>query len=244
MAQFTIELFEFALLVHRPVGLTVLFPAKSHALSLDIDGKILSIGAGSSIFLVDEKGAPLPAEATKVLNPDTFVFDMAKVVSKPVRVPVATLTGATVNAALINARVILSGGTLKELPKSGDPLTWVFDNGHTQAVTDSAEFTHPIGDNEKMHLVVNGTAFPILAGDRLRLQNQDVVGDVGEFVELEEFEALCGLTQAAGAPPPTRFRANADQKRFKMLGSLRVFEAATFFGGEFVCALASIASDD
>ena len=244
MPNFSITIFEFALLVHRKnVGLTVLFPADGHSLWLT-DGKGTSrpIANGSEIVLCDPAGNPVPLQATPVTNKNTYVVDLEAVTPSPVAVPVSTLSGA-IDPQRLNARVILAGGSLTEQPCFVDPgKVWIF-NGQTRPVTDTAVFTHSINANEQYALVINKTAaVPISAGDTLELANRDDLGaPPHDFIELDEYLALCAL---AGAAPKMTI---ADPTRKPVTRSVLPWGAKVAFeppkpGESNVCGIASIDS--
>jgi hypothetical protein len=240
MAEFSIRIFEFALLVYRPQGLTVLSPSHGHGLSLIFsDGTKRPIGPVASIVLADKDGRPLPPKPTAVANPGEFVFRMEEAVDPDVRVAASMLNGSVPGE--LNARIVLSGGTVRELDCSFGSITWEFDNGLRRAVTDQVVFTHPIGDDETLHLIVNDIAIPIRAGDQLTLNNEDSFG-AGSFLEIEEFKTMCEMVQRADAPPPVNLRGKT---RLPKLGSLRLFESTEVAAGtDFVCAVGQIDHHD
>jgi hypothetical protein len=239
MAEFSIKIFEFALLVYGPEGLTVLSPSHGHALSLIANnGDKFAIAAGATIVLADQNGRPLPPARTTITNHRVFIFGMEEAVD-PLQIH---LKPSMLNGAVppeLNARTTLSGGSVTELDCSFGPVTWVFENGLRRPVSDQVMFTHPIGDTETLNLLINDTAVPIRAGHRLTLANEDALGSVGSFIELSEFTALCDLTTLPNAAPPVNIR---DKDRLRKMGSLRVFEpSATYrLGSDFVCAVGQI----
>jgi hypothetical protein len=192
--------------------------------------------------LCNASGTPLPGPATRRRNPGEFVFDLEWALGKPVRVPATTLTGANVDPELLNARVVLSGGNVEEMDCAIEPgIKWTFPNGETRQVTDSAVFTHEIGDAETLSLRINNLLLPIKPGDEFVFANEDTLGGpFGEFVQLQEFEALCHLAGIA----PLAFPLNVLQPnaRFQASGPfLQLREPPR--GTDAVCAIASLPSD-
>ena len=245
MAEFSIKLFEFALIVHRPVGLSVLFLAPDHGLQLTTpDGQSRPVAPGSSITITDDQGVPLRGAPTAVDNKGAFVFDLPTVLGRNLEVSPQVLTGM-IDPAQLNARVELPGGKLIEHPCSIDPdMTWTFDTG-TRAVTDSALYVHTIDRPEQFFLKVKNTLIGINPGDRFELSNRDQVGTVGEFVHLEEFEALCRMTGASGAPPPVNLRVPSSIRRIGAFYHVSfAADASPYLRGETaVCAIGGIDSN-
>ena len=244
MAEFSIKLFEFALLVHRPGGLTALFPAADHGLMLTKNTeKPKPVKSPSLIVLCDSNGVPVSEGATTVKNPEEYVFDLRMALDdSTVEVDATVLTRTTVDARL-NARVDLSGGALTELPCEFSPgLEWTFANGVTRKVTDSAVFTHTIEQGETFYLSVDNTLVSINAGDTFVLENADELGGSnGDFVELAEFSALCGFTNARSVAFPRNVLRPT--RRFDRLGPSRVMRSAVaMFGTDAVCAMGGISS--
>jgi hypothetical protein len=240
MADLRITFFEFGLLVHRPVGVTMLLPAKAHALSLEINGVRRPIVRGASIMLVDHNRDPQPQEPTRVANRGEFVFNLPTVVGHPLRVPASTLNG-DVDPAVLNARITLSGGHLTERECSHGASEWSFPNGQTRAVTDLADYQVTIPDGRRWHLRINRTLIPVVGGDHVVFRNEDVLGgETGPFVDLEEFEALCDLAKFVPSALPVQVRP-AGKKRFEPIGPfLLVPDPKMLRGGEVVCTVADI----
>ena len=247
MTEFSIKIFEFGLLVDRPGGLTVLFPENEHVLTLtSTSGVNMPLKPGASVTLSDANGVPLAATPTTVANPNAFVFDLPEALGKEVQVRPDLLTSGSVDTAL-NARVVLSGGTLTELDCFVQPgKQWTFADGTIRAVTDSAIFRHDIQQDGEVCLNVNGVLLEISAGEEFTLTNADALGSpTRQFIELAEFEALCGLTTASDIAFPLS-ALRPDSNRFEPRGAFHVLRKTSAMampkGTDNVCAIASIKS--
>jgi hypothetical protein len=202
------------------------------------------VAPGSSVTITDDQGVPLPGAPTAVDNKGAFVFDLPTVLGRNLEVLPQVLTGP-VDRAQLNARVELPGGSLIEHPCSLDPqMTWTFETG-TRPVTDTATYVHTIDRPEQFFLKVNNTLIGINPGDHFQFSNMDQVGTVGEFVHLEEFQALCRMAGAPGAPPPINLRVPSSVRRIGAFYHVSfAANASAYIRGETaVCAIGSIDSN-
>jgi hypothetical protein len=205
MGQVTIEIFEFALLIDHPDGITVIFPQVDHALSIAQGGTVRPVLRGADLELRGPGGAPL-ADAAVEMTDDyrRLVVDIRAAEKPDVTVP-AELLDRTIapDPSELNGRLFLRGGTITarecSIEKNRSPFN--FSQG-TFLVTDTAVFTLPIPDQETFQLAVNDQVSLRLAdGSVTRIQNADALGGAPRpFALLDEFVRLCG---PLGFVPPT-----------------------------------------
>jgi hypothetical protein len=197
MGQIQIEIFEFALLVSRPGGITVLFPEVDHALTIrQGNGEAKFVARGADLEVRGPGGGELdPAPTTKTAEYQQRVVNVNEAEEPKLYMPGELLDPATPpDRDLLNGRLFLKGGTIHGVQCSKSPGPFQFKLGRF-VVTDTAMFTLDIPDGESFVLSVNGEpSLDLNDGSLTRISNHDVLGcPKSEFQTLAEFVKLCGI---------------------------------------------------
>lgn len=212
MSELTIEFKQMFLLINRTNGATVLVPSQGHTAKLS--GSILPdvVTLSQAEVLVRRDGEDLADRPTlrpgaKMLPYFDYVF----------HAPIAPLPEQTKTLVpdTLNARVMLAGGYLTELPASNRAyadVEWTFirRDGRktlTQQLTDRVLFTLPLDESVDYKLIVRtngaeqtwdippeGAQFVLLNEDTGTLKTRVVAG---KPVELREYAILYNLTSAS-----------------------------------------------
>jgi len=215
MAQVSIEIFEFSLLVHHKDGITVIFPQPDHELSIVKGGAKIPVPRGTDLELYDAKGDPLPSAGTRMTTDyERLVVDLAVASGKAIDVP-KSLIDRTVTPAGINGRLFLRGGTITAMECSHPRfrVPFVFDD-RTEPffLTDRVVFTVQIAGGR-----LKGMDVTIADGEEIMIRNSDSPGPPKPFADLSEFVTLCSVVGQSVTPP-------------RMLGA-----PVQSMGGETVC---------
>jgi hypothetical protein len=204
MGLIKIELFEFALMINHPTGLTVIFPEIGHALLLQKNGSITPITHGIDLALRGPGGAELPPGRPTERDYKKFVVDLEEAANASIPVsPTLFDPAAPLDRTVINGRLFLSGGTIVGMPCSIPGKGELDFSGKRLTVTDTAVFEREIPDGEVFQLVSdNGDFVEIEDGSTIRLWNRDGFGTpLKRFESLDEFVALCAIVGHGGTPP-------------------------------------------
>lgn len=209
MSNLTIEFQQMFLLVNRTNGATVLVPSQNHEATLS--GPMLKepLTLVQADVIVRRDGADLADMPT--LRPGARYLPYLNYVFHADVAPLPETKSASVPTNL-NARVLLAGGFMTELPASDakvQELIWEFikpDNRVTlrQALTDRVVFTLPLDEGVKYELIVrmNGVeqSWPVPSdGAALVLLNADTMKKpaIDGVHRLTEYAILYNLTSAS-----------------------------------------------
>ena len=195
MAEFALTFKNFGLFVSRPGGMTVILGASFHHLAFTgPDGAIRDIEPGSEIILTR---AGVTSQEPTIPPAGVFVGDLARLLGKPVSVPDQLLTGP-VEPGLVNARVVLSGGSCEELRCTIPPWdTWPyqFPSG-PHLTTDTVVFHHTAAMDETYELRAGGEVLAELGpgSTALFMNNDDEDAPYQPFGSLKEFCEMCRIS--------------------------------------------------
>lgn len=162
MSIFTIEFQQMFLLVNRLNGASVLLPADKHTTTLSAPFVKESITLSGTDVFIREAGVDLLARPT--LRPGTRYLPYLDYVFHADVVPRSSMSALVVPPAL-NARVLLAGGFLTELPaekKEFADVMWNFvkPDGQVvlrQALTDRLLFTLELDEGTAYELIIRQT---------------------------------------------------------------------------------------
>lgn len=212
--EFTLTFQQMFLLINRINGATVLVPSAGHTATLT--GSMLAEPitlAGADVRISRDGEDQVDGQT---LRPGArYLPYLDYVFHGRIRPDASTMLAEVPDT--LNARVILAGGWLTELPAS-DPhargVEWAFTTGSgdvtlVQELTDQVRFTLPLVDGASYELVIrtsgksgSTTRLPIPAGGAdLTLYNKDATPkqwtEDNGFYRLKEYALIYNLTTAA-----------------------------------------------
>jgi hypothetical protein len=223
MSNLTVEFQQMFLLVNRTNGATVLLPSELHTATLAGTMFPEPITLAGVDVIIRKDGLDLQSKAT--LRPGARYLPYLDYVFHAPVTPHSATTKGLVPPSL-NARVILAGGYLTELPASDEKvadLEWQFikPDGEvmlTQPLTDRVIFTLPLEADSKYELIIrdkgadqsyaipaDGATLVIKNGDQQKKRSID------GWHKLTEYVLLYSLTSASTLetmyPIPTAYTA-------------------------------------
>lgn len=210
MSELTIEFQQMFLLVNRTNGATVLIPSERHTATITGSMLVEPIQLSRADVIVRRDGADLADLPT--LRPGARYLPYLNYVFHSSVTPLPEAKNAAVPSNL-NARVLLAGGYLTELPASDARVAeviWNFEKPNQtttlrQPLTDRLLFTLPLDEGVKYELIIRAKgqeqSWPIPAdGASLTILNADnekkrhAIDGVHRLVE---YSILYNLTSAS-----------------------------------------------